>query len=55
VAPTDWQIYNEMRSLAHEKYGVEMQEVHLPGQTLGQVRIRLYKRLMALLKLIRPY
>mgnify|MGYP001015533302 CR=1 FL=1 len=36
VALYDWQVYGEMRNLAFEKYGLELQEVHLPGQTLEQ-------------------
>jgi len=36
VALYDWQTFGEMRSLAREKYGLELQEVHLPGQTLEQ-------------------
>jgi len=31
VALHDWRIYAEMRNLAHEKYGLNMTEVHLPG------------------------
>jgi WASH complex subunit 7 len=31
VALHDWRIYAEMRNLAHEKYGLDMTEVHLPG------------------------
>jgi WASH complex subunit 7 len=31
VALHDWRVYAEMRNLAHEKYGLEMMEVHLPG------------------------
>ncbi len=29
----DWRIYAEMRNLAHEKYGLNMTEVHLPGNS----------------------
>ena len=36
VALYDWKTYAEMRNLAHEKYGITMKEVHLPGQTLEQ-------------------
>jgi len=36
VALFDWQTYAEMRNLAKEKYGLALQEVHLPGQTLEQ-------------------
>jgi WASH complex subunit 7 len=36
VALYDWQNYGEMRNLAHAKYGLELQPVHLPGQTLEQ-------------------
>ncbi len=31
VALHDWRIYAEMKNLAHEKYGLDMTEVHLPG------------------------
>ena len=27
----DWRIYAEMRSLASEKYALNMQEIYLPG------------------------
>eukprot|EP01100_Stratorugosa_tubuloviscum_P013891 TRINITY_DN7156_c0_g1_i1.p1 TRINITY_DN7156_c0_g1~~TRINITY_DN7156_c0_g1_i1.p1 ORF type:complete len:1131 (+),score=465.04 TRINITY_DN7156_c0_g1_i1:117-3509(+) len=36
VALFDWRKYTEMRSLAQQKYGLEMIEVHLPGQTVEQ-------------------
>ena len=36
VALYDWQTYGEMRNVARDKYGLELQEVHLPGQTLEQ-------------------
>eukprot|EP01117_Protostelium_nocturnum_P006288 TRINITY_DN2269_c0_g1_i2.p1 TRINITY_DN2269_c0_g1~~TRINITY_DN2269_c0_g1_i2.p1 ORF type:complete len:1054 (+),score=430.50 TRINITY_DN2269_c0_g1_i2:224-3385(+) len=36
VALNDWKTYGEMRNLAQEKYGLELTEVHLPGQTLEQ-------------------
>lgn len=36
VALYDWQTYGEMRNLASEKYGLQLTEVHLPGQTLDQ-------------------
>ena len=36
VALFDWKTYSQMRNLAQEKYGIEMEEVHLPGQTLEQ-------------------
>jgi WASH complex subunit 7 len=36
VALYDWQNYTEMRNLALAKYGLELQPVHLPGQTLEQ-------------------
>eukprot|EP01129_Flabellula_baltica_P015634 TRINITY_DN8032_c0_g1_i1.p1 TRINITY_DN8032_c0_g1~~TRINITY_DN8032_c0_g1_i1.p1 ORF type:complete len:1108 (-),score=219.26 TRINITY_DN8032_c0_g1_i1:5-3328(-) len=36
VALYDWQTYSEMRSLAKSKYGLDLQEVYLPGQTLEQ-------------------
>eukprot|EP01006_Ploeotia_vitrea_P049070 TRINITY_DN67306_c3_g4_i3.p1 TRINITY_DN67306_c3_g4~~TRINITY_DN67306_c3_g4_i3.p1 ORF type:complete len:1284 (+),score=789.38 TRINITY_DN67306_c3_g4_i3:263-4114(+) len=29
----DWRIYAEMRNLAHEMYGLDMTEVHLPGHS----------------------
>lgn len=36
VALYDWQNYGEMRNLALAKYGLDLQPVHLPGQTLEQ-------------------
>lgn len=36
VALYDWKTYAEMRNLAREKYGVDLMEVFLPGQTLEQ-------------------
>jgi len=36
VALYDWQNYGEMRNLALAKYGLNLQPVHLPGQTLEQ-------------------
>jgi len=36
VAMYDWKTYAEMRNLAREKYGLNLTEVHLPGQTLEQ-------------------
>lgn len=36
VALYDWKTYAEMRNLAREKYGVNLMEVFLPGQTLEQ-------------------
>eukprot|EP01094_Clydonella_sp_ATCC50884_P012957 TRINITY_DN2324_c0_g1_i2.p1 TRINITY_DN2324_c0_g1~~TRINITY_DN2324_c0_g1_i2.p1 ORF type:complete len:1145 (+),score=548.34 TRINITY_DN2324_c0_g1_i2:58-3435(+) len=36
VALYDWKTYAEMRNLAQEKFGLTLQEVHLPGQTLEQ-------------------
>jgi len=36
VALYDWATFGEMRSLAFDKYGLELKEVHLPGQTLEQ-------------------
>lgn len=36
VALYDWKTYAEMRNLAKEKYGLQLTEVHLPGQTLEQ-------------------
>ena len=36
VALYDWKTYAEMRNLAKEKYGLQLMEVHLPGQTLEQ-------------------
>lgn len=33
---SDWKTYGEMRNLAREKYGLELTDVHLPGQTLEQ-------------------
>eukprot|EP01125_Pyxidicula_operculata_P006596 TRINITY_DN2276_c0_g1_i2.p1 TRINITY_DN2276_c0_g1~~TRINITY_DN2276_c0_g1_i2.p1 ORF type:complete len:748 (-),score=152.51 TRINITY_DN2276_c0_g1_i2:90-2333(-) len=36
VALYDWATFGEMRSLALDKYGLVLKEVHLPGQTLEQ-------------------
>lgn len=36
VQLSDWKTYGEMRNLAKEKYGLELTDVHLPGQTLEQ-------------------
>jgi len=36
VSLNNWKTYGEMRSLAEEKYGITMTEVHLPSQTLEQ-------------------
>eukprot|EP01104_Vermistella_antarctica_P012640 TRINITY_DN3700_c0_g2_i4.p1 TRINITY_DN3700_c0_g2~~TRINITY_DN3700_c0_g2_i4.p1 ORF type:complete len:921 (-),score=299.85 TRINITY_DN3700_c0_g2_i4:108-2870(-) len=36
VALYDWKTYAEMRNLAKQKYGLQLTEVHLPGQTLEQ-------------------
>ena len=36
VALHDWKTYEEMRSLAQQKYGLELVDVHLPGATLEQ-------------------
>ena len=36
VQPNDWKVYGQMRNLAKQKYGLEMQEVHLPSSTLEQ-------------------
>eukprot|EP01111_Echinosteliopsis_oligospora_P016308 TRINITY_DN6722_c0_g1_i1.p1 TRINITY_DN6722_c0_g1~~TRINITY_DN6722_c0_g1_i1.p1 ORF type:complete len:602 (+),score=102.79 TRINITY_DN6722_c0_g1_i1:173-1807(+) len=36
VALYDWKTYGEMRNLAEYKYGLDLTEVHLPGQTLEQ-------------------
>ncbi len=36
VALHDWKSYGQMRNLATQKYGLDMQEVYLPGQTLEQ-------------------
>jgi len=36
VALHDWKTYAEMRGLAAKKYGLNLQEVHLPGATLEQ-------------------
>ena len=37
VALHDWKTYGLMRNAAAQKYGLEMQEVYLPSQTLEQV------------------
>ena len=39
VALHDWKTYGEMRNLCVQKYGLTMTEVHLPSQTLEQVKI----------------
>lgn len=36
VALHDWKTYGEMRSLARDKYGLRLEELALPGQTLEQ-------------------
>jgi WASH complex subunit 7 len=36
ITPHDHKTYEEMRNLANEKYGLEMTNVYLPGQTLEQ-------------------
>ncbi len=36
ITPHDHKTYEEMRNLASEKYGLEMTNVYLPGQTLEQ-------------------
>eukprot|EP00039_Didymoeca_costata_P001169 m.50316 g.50316 ORF g.50316 m.50316 type:complete len:1190 (+) comp10662_c0_seq1:292-3861(+) len=36
VALHDWKVYAQMRNLASQKYGLDMQEVYLPSQTLEQ-------------------
>lgn len=36
VALHDWKSYGQMRNLAHSKYGLSMQDVFLPSQTLEQ-------------------
>ena len=36
VALHDWRSYAIMRNLAHQKYGLEMIEAHLPSQTIEQ-------------------
>eukprot|EP01126_Amoeba_proteus_P057914 TRINITY_DN7419_c0_g1_i3.p1 TRINITY_DN7419_c0_g1~~TRINITY_DN7419_c0_g1_i3.p1 ORF type:complete len:624 (-),score=114.97 TRINITY_DN7419_c0_g1_i3:112-1983(-) len=36
VALFDWQAFGEMRSLAYNKYGIELHQVHLPSHTLEQ-------------------
>ena len=38
VALHDWKTYGDMRNLAMQKYGLVLQEAHLPSQTLEQVR-----------------
>ena len=37
VALHDWKTYGDMRNLALQKYGLHLQEAHLPSQTLEQV------------------
>lgn len=34
--PSDWKTYEEMRGLALEKFGLELRDAYLPGQTLEQ-------------------
>mmetsp|Transcript_32874 Transcript_32874/g.82567 ORF Transcript_32874/g.82567 Transcript_32874/m.82567 type:complete len:1186 (-) Transcript_32874:28-3585(-) len=36
VAQYNWKTYEEMRNLAKEKYGLDLIQPHLPGQTLEQ-------------------
>lgn len=36
VALHNWKTYNEMRQLAQQKYGLELDDIHLPCQTLEQ-------------------
>lgn len=36
VALHDWKVYGQMRNLAAQKYGLDMQDVYLPSQTLEQ-------------------
>jgi len=36
VSLNNWKTYGEMRNLASEKYGLDLTEAHLPGQTLEQ-------------------
>ena len=36
VALHDWKVYGQMRNLATQKYGLDMQDVYLPSQTLEQ-------------------
>ena len=36
LALHNWKTYGEMRKLAQEKYGVQLAEITLPGQTLEQ-------------------
>ncbi|XP_014677471.1 PREDICTED: WASH complex subunit 7-like [Priapulus caudatus] len=37
VALHDWKTYGEMRTLASQKYGLQLAEPHLPSQTLEQI------------------
>ncbi|XP_057869447.2 uncharacterized protein LOC131076327 isoform X2 [Cryptomeria japonica] len=36
MAPHNWKTYSEMRHLAEQKYGLQLDDIHLPGQTLEQ-------------------
>eukprot|EP01018_Ginkgo_biloba_P015628 Gb_36999 [translate_table: standard] len=36
MAPHNWKTYSEMRHLAEQKYGLKLDDIHLPGQTLEQ-------------------
>lgn len=36
MAPHDWKTYSEMRHLAEHKYGLKLEDIHLPGQKLEQ-------------------
>lgn len=36
MAPHDWKTYSEMRHLAELKYGLKLEDIHLPGQKLEQ-------------------
>ena len=37
VSLPNWKTYSQMRNLAEFKYGLNMQDVYLPAQTLEQV------------------
>lgn len=36
ITMNDWKTYEEMRNLALKKYGLQLSNVYLPGQTLDQ-------------------
>lgn len=47
VSLSNWHIYARMKSLAELKYGLVLQETHLPSQTLEQVSTAVSSETMA--------